>query len=98
MTISTRGLVSSPATTRIAGDKFQVTWIDFYDDELVELRMVGNYFRPGTGGESDHQDAFWCRMKSAQRKRAEDAVDVVDEVDRDASIVNPASVNDDPHG
>ena len=83
-----------PGHDPIAGDELQVARIDFYHHQLVELWVVGDDFGPCAAGESYHQNASRRRVKGAHRKRAEDAVNVVDEVDRYASIVDAAAVND----
>ena len=75
---------------RIARDDLQVALIDLYHHQLVELWVVGDDFCPCAAGEPYHQDASGRRVKGAHRKRAEDAVDVVDEIDRHASVVDAA--------
>ena len=78
---------------RIARDELQVARIDLDHHQLVELWVVGDDFGPCAAGEPYHQNASRRRMKDAHRKRAEDAVDVVDEIDRHASVVNAAAID-----
>src|SRR5436309_1637391 len=55
----------------------KVTGVDIDDGQLAHERIVGDDLRPGAGSKSDHQNARRSGMESAQRKWADDHIDIV---------------------